>query len=562
MQAISFLQFETAGLRVRVLAGPLEAVDTCPVLVGEGWTVAVHPFPQGATVVPLLYAPEEPPPARPVQFLEQTRYRVQVEGKIPRARFDLRLNAQSGQFHSEAAPEATTFAGSLTWGDFVGWSTLEVCLDEDTCGQLPVEVRARKLDYRTHYRQMLDDLAEQTAALLADLHSPTALPWGRSRPDRRSAYLDYLWLRHLFAPQRLPRYLAALVRRPQRCLVRQQEWRDAAQVTTIGPTTLERLAVQAEQLVPSPVAVPLTARLRGRLPRRLWVEQTEVTTNTPANRFVVYFLCLLLQCTEEVATALAAAGEKEWAEECAAWQRNLAPFLASRMFAELPPAPPKPEMWPLLARQDGYRELATAYRELCWVGRVDWEGPAFTVGCREVARLYEWWCFFQLLAALRRRFGRPVTACDFVELAEDRLRLRLRPGASVTLGNDDIRLFYQRTYAPGRGSYSVPLRPDFTLKVGERSILVDAKYRLEPAAAFSPEVEDSFVREDLYKMHTYRDAVAGAQAAFILYPGHELCLLAVSGEPVEPGPNFAGVGAIPLRPEPEGTELLERVIWG
>ena len=69
----------------------------------------------------------------------------------------------------------------------------------------------------------------------------------------------------------------------------------------------------------------------------------------------------------------------------------------------------------------------------------------------------------------------------------------------------------------------------------------------------------TFKRRDIYKMHTYRDAIPAAGSAWILYPGSQFRFFAVprSGVPsgghlvLSPGElptKLEGVGAIPLAP--------------
>ncbi|WP_273627309.1 nuclease domain-containing protein, partial [Pseudomonas aeruginosa] len=51
----------------------------------------------------------------------------------------------------------------------------------------------------------------------------------------------------------------------------------------------------------------------------------------------------------------------------------------------------------------------------------------------------------------------------------------------------------------------------------------DAKYRLHWLTSLEDAQDDeaSFVRADMYKMHTYRDAITDMKAAFVVYPGTE-----------------------------------------
>lgn len=70
----------------------------------------------------------------------------------------------------------------------------------------------------------------------------------------------------------------------------------------------------------------------------------------------------------------------------------------------------------------------------------------------------------------------------------------------------------------------------------------------------------SFVRGDVYKMHTYRDALAGVHSAWVLYPGEEFRFFPT--EHAE-SPGTFGVGVIPLQPTLAATDLissLERIL--
>jgi predicted component of viral defense system (DUF524 family) len=101
----------------------------------------------------------------------------------------------------------------------------------------------------------------------------------------------------------------------------------------------------------------------------------------------------------------------------------------------------------------------------------------------------------------------------------------------------------------------VRLRPDITLRAADgRLHLFDAKLKVDFRRAVDAEDSDdageppdTFKREDLYKMHAYRDAL-GADSVWVLYPG----LDGAASEYPTPwalgAGTFQGVGAIALRP--------------
>jgi predicted component of viral defense system (DUF524 family) len=562
LKAIS-LQFQNPDLKL-TLALPDEGEGAGPeVSLGEGWSVRLGEGEPGPAAI--RWEPDVPWPGRPVQMAEQTAYAVQVEGRVERRRFDLRLNAQSGFFRSFSRREATSFGGTLSWGNFVGWSRLEVAVDGRVQGALPVEVRSLKLDYRSDFRAMLEDLTSQLAALIFDAFRPTAVPTAWTEPGPRTAALDALWLRFLLAPERLPAAFARIAREPRRETRREYLWQDLSRVVQVGPQTVQALVASPERLVPRPhraaIAPGLPRSLGDRAPQELRVERLDITLDTPENRLVKHTLerlaDLAVTLLGPLKTELEREGEagkgpgwKALLAELSGWIQALDGMRRSGFLAEVgrwagPLAALPPRVW----RQDGYREFAQAWQMLHLTGRVIWEEMAHYLAAdlRDMATLYEWWGLFQLWGALRAAAG-PLETGDFIDPVGEAWRVRLRPGPVARAG--EVTLFYQRPFPRGRGSYSVDLRPDFTLQVGPRLFLFDTKYRAETAEEFgqTPTGERTFERDDLYKMHTYRDAITDAAAAFVLYPGDERRLLPAEGSSDTLSPSFTGVGVLPLRP--------------
>lgn len=552
------LRFQTPDLTL-TLFSPDEGEEGKQVIeLGEGWSLHWMEGDSGPGTI--RFDPDTAWPGRPVQLAEQTLYAVQVEGRVERHRFDLRLNAQSGFFHSFSRKGATTFSGTLNWGNFVGWSRLDVVVDGRLLSSLPVEVRSIKMDYRTDFRAMLDDLTAQWAALIFNAFGPVAVPTVWREPGPRTAALDALWLRTLLAPDRLPAAFARIVGEPWREPHREYRWQDLSQVVQVGTRTVQDLVAHPEWLAPVPpcfVRPPgLPAVLGDRAPTQLRVERMESTLDAPENRLVKDLLGRLKDLATDLLRQLGGRGKetenRQLVLEFQNWIGMLEVMQQTGFLGEIgrgrgaePPITIPPRMW----RQDGYREFAQAWQGLHLIGRVVWEDftDYLASDVRDMATLYEWWALFQLLETLRTVAG-PLELQDFIEWDGEIWRIRLRPGP-VARGAG-WTLFYQRTFPGGRGSYSIDLRPDFTLEVDSRLFLFDAKYRAETAEEFGqPSAgERTFERGDLYKMHTYRDAIAGAVAAFVLYPGDEKRLLAADGTVGAWGPSFTGVGAWPLRP--------------
>jgi hypothetical protein len=121
-----------------------------------------------------------------------------------------------------------------------------------------------------------------------------------------------------------------------------------------------------------------------------------------------------------------------------------------------------------------------------------------------------------------------------------------------------VELLYNRRFQKSKGdysSYSLGLQPDYTLHIeteeGVKFIHFDAKYRSElqikdmNAYDFEDEEQQKRVYKlaDIYKMHTYKDAIKNTLGAYVLYPGHECKIFKENPSSIIPS-----VGAFPLTP--------------
>jgi predicted component of viral defense system (DUF524 family) len=229
----------------------------------------------------------------------------------------------------------------------------------------------------------------------------------------------------------------------------------------------------------------------------------------------------------------------------------------------------------VLLRRDGYRECLQVYRLLHIARAPIFDRLQDAIDNRRIDQLYEFWCFFRLAEELAKILGNPQQPL-FSALESDEGGLRY--GLSANLGNG-YQLVYNRTFKHGEGSYSVSLRPDFSLMKGKQLRLVfDSKFRFDDddisqlskpleeemdKSAQEGNIERLAKHADICKMHTYRDALK-CRAAVVLFPGKEgdgifydknegkleccVTLRALTRHIIK-GESWEGVGALPLVPE-------------
>ncbi len=336
--------------------------------------------------------------------------------------------------------------------------------------------------------------------------------------------------------------------------------------------------------------------LPGRsLPARITVARTEETLDTPANRFIKFALTRWRDTAVDIGDALRrekpSAPVTRGLREVEALTNRLDGLLSEELFREVGPLTQFPAGDQVLQKREGYRDLFRTYVQFEAAAVLSWQGgeDVYGAGQRDVATLYEFWVFLQLAGTVAKICQRSFDLSGLVEVNPDHLGVGLRRGRQTVVSGSVARLgrtlhaelWFNRSFgARGTGapSWTRPMRPDCSLRIsidretsapfkeGEEVWLhFDAKYRVEDLGElFGDEaraddeageaVGDQVAidtggeskRDDLLKMHAYRDAIRRSVGAYVLYPGTERedCRLYHEILP--------GLGAFALRPTEHG----------
>jgi len=193
----------------------------------------------------------------------------------------------------------------------------------------------------------------------------------------------------------------------------------------------------------------------------------------------------------------------------AAWRDGL-PWLAA--------VPPRDEL-PAPPRSERHRVFARCLAQLQGAGPTLRLDAALRVSLWDSPTLYERWCALEVAQALG---GGDASAAALLS----------GRGVSLALGGVEMGVEVQRRFG---ALLPTAFRPDLTVSRGERRVHLDAKYRLDPARG-----DGAVVRDELVKMHAYRDAIPGSVGAYALFPGR-------ASEALDGRDARGGVGALPLR---------------
>jgi predicted component of viral defense system (DUF524 family) len=495
--------------------------------------------------------------------------------------------------------------GRFRFVNYLGSAWIEAAV----AGQPPVrvsfEVASPKLDYEQEYRSMVETIGEECQQLLLEWGTPAALNLAVDPAKQTQTVLEqFLFLRHVLGPDKLDLYLEIIARRSHSRLQRELEWKPFG---TADPVFLSQ-----DPLRRGRGWQPYCGRI---LPADMQAERKFDSADTPPNRFVKFALQGFRELCESVLHAKrsgkpAFAPDDAVALEATSMLLSLDALLALPLFDDVGELKRIPFESTALQRREGYREILLAWLMLEAAAQLDWPGreDAYDGTTRDVATLYEYWLYFLLVRAFRDRLGMspeqdPLAKVDgalpFCCRAEHgRLAINLRQGEAsfsrFRWQKDGrglrVHFFYNRSFGRKgigqRGSYSKTFRPDYTLVIipeefdqadwsaAERAaesagriayLHFDAKYRGEnlPGLFGTAENEDdepedtrsratgTVKRVDLYKMHTYNEAIRRTVGAYVLYPG--LVLQADEASRYERYHEIVpGMGAFAVRPAKQG----------
>lgn len=551
----------------------------------------------------------------PLQLREDAEYLVDIVLPLSRSECEAKwqedptwpLRPRLRRYYRTEPPKrwaseggGTRLTGRLSFGSHVGVADLSL----PNLPPLVLEVACTKIGYFDDFRSLLDAIADEMTELLLQVDAPTFSRFDYSEFTRRNPLLLLFHLRKILSDDWLPSAVETILRSPQSTVTTERRITPIAAAQHSAP---DLVAAEVGQHALRPGG-PLASLFNGFTPETLPESLSMETWDTAENRYVKAFLEDLLQETEALRMRLERARKPASVREALNWSTQIGDWLSHPLWRSVGPMRFMPANSQVLQKRQGYREVLTAAVRLELGLSLQWEdgfSPDESVDgdLRPISKLYEYWCFFMLRSALRQVCGPELESRGLVAQRQDGLALVLargresrvpfvysmagRPAARVTL-------FYNRSFGAQTarrrwdGSYSAGFSPDYSVLIvvghGDTARLhwlhFDAKYRLDfnqwqdQLADTTAEIEedlmaavgadegesvragatdDAYTRSDLYKMHTYRDALLGSRGSYLMYPGTgqaETVFIRYPGASYGTASHdVPGVGAFQLRPQ-------------
>jgi predicted component of viral defense system (DUF524 family) len=417
------------------------------------------------------------------------------------------------------------------------------------CSPLRVEVISPKFptakSHLDFYQNLLDDLFARAARIPFTISAQTGRGVAESHRPPTPLFVLHFICQSALALQTALNIIKA---NPHRVLGDFPARVPLAEAKEANVDVLTNILYENDNWVPAKGFL-LANRLGGYAPERVWQRLSEETLDTPENRFVLDFL-------RELSGGIDGLPAQRWWSNVAPERQSIVYEMSSLlrqsishpMFRNVGALQVIPLHSQVMLRREGYRDLMILWQLFHQARRPLFEPLRHMIDVRDIATLYETWVFFALVDEIAEITGE--APAINLQILDD---TGLAWGARARFGHSGDLL-----YNANRSSYSIPLRPDFSWIQGDQTLMVlDAKFRLDLRKLANPDDEtpkSAAKRTDLYKMHTYRDAL-GVQAAVSVYPGDESVFYDISKRRIADATlgevlsgNLVGIGAIAMKP--------------
>ena len=398
------------------------------------------------------------------------------------------------------------YLGTISPNIYVGTLALQLLKDDKEIGNVSVEVRSVKANYRNEYRDMLELITEKCTDLLMQANSPVSHNFETDfDKDNETLYQKFAFIKSIIATDEFANSVHRIVSSPVTQWKETAEQKDIRNIRRFKNSNIKELIAGSNRTY-LPENHYLHQYGLQSLPDKLTSMRKSDTVDTPENRFVKYALESFLKFCSDINKK--ATKESRLFYESGLLEKELESFLHHSVFKEIS----RPETLrlnsPVLQRKEGYREVLRVWLMFDLAAKLVWRGgeDVYSGGKKDIATLYEYWLFFKLLDLFKAIFDiEPKEVSELIKETADGLNLQLKQGTHTALNGVfdigtrqlNIRFNYNRSFSgqndyPHSGSWTTTMRPDYTLsfwplEISEKDaelqelivhIHFDAKYKI------------------------------------------------------------------------------------
>nr|WP_300311456.1 DUF2357 domain-containing protein [Halomonas sp.] len=473
----------------------------------------------------------------------------------------------------------TRLMGSINLENSVGLTRFDVRDDHGkVLFALDAEVFPQKLDYKDDFPAMLDEITEILYSLAFDAFTKT---FASTKPRSTYRQLTSEWL-NLFKAlyHSLEQSLDTLLHSPKSDLRKESRVKPIHRVKRVTSRAIKAASQRPDRYCRGGgLQVADGVQLS-----HLSEQHKRISYDTQENRFVAWAITDIMRQIQRAIQHLS--GKKGLDQqrirfEVEALERSkshLRRRLRGPVLSEVGTFNHQMFFSTALTMAPGYKEFYHRFL-LLRKGLAMAEHPLFKMDYKDIATIYEYWCFLKTVSLLRESPKYDLASNDIVKLEHNRFKVSLKKGKCSGVNfvqrgtGDDISIYFNRSFKRDSYTYTFDQRPDqfiefsrngFGRGKGKKSfkVVMDAKYRFDRESVGYPSSTTPYgpPLDTIAQLHRYRDAILWEQGqdetvkvanksigGVILfpYPGDEQNFVE---HPFYKSIDKVNIGAIPLQP--------------
>lgn len=447
-------------------------------------------------------------------FYEQQRYEIVVEPAEGHTAEFWHENYNVRKSVTTVGRKSSMLSGILNFGNEIGFSDLVIRIDGKNYLKVTIEVFPSKISYKEDYKAIVADVTAEVYNLVFDFLKKTYESYGISDHQSSSPVEFYAIINKIY--QEFLKAADMVIARPHHVLEAEHVVLPAHKVRQTDGQTIRWMERHPDRTVRTE---------RGIQTDRVMAVRRYVTYDTKENRLTKYMFqstAIRLEHFKQQYTKLDRPTDVDVINNIDTMIRSIQRRCNTGFMQDVTAMPMNSGMSLVFSMAPGYRDL---YRYYLMLQRgLSISGNVFNISVKDLAALYEYWCFIKLNSLMKDRYE--MVSQDIIKTYGNGLFVSLVKGQNSRVkyrnpeNGEQITLSYNPSESKGP---TVSQRPDNVLSLEKKGAQVryeyvfDAKYRINPAE------EGSYYRkyykspgpqeDDINTMHRYRDAIVYNQQA-------------------------------------------------
>ena len=466
-------------------------------------------------------------------FFEQQRYELIIEPSDGREVEFWHENYNIRKNITATGRSKTLLTGEINFGNDIGYSDLYIKVDGRDYLKLTIEVFPSKISYKEDYKAIIADVTGEVYSLVFDFLKKTYESFDVSSSKQSSPVEFFAIIQKIYKE-----YISAadmILRNPHHQLLTDHEILPWYKIKQTDGSTIRWLEKHPQNVVQNHTGNSL------RCYKALAVKK-HVTYDTKENRLTKYMLLQTAVKLDSFRKSYCRIGNADEVviENITKMINSIQRRVNTGFMREVTATAGNSGMSLVFSMAPGYREIYKYY--LLLQHGLSISGSLFNLSVKDIAVLYEYWCFIKLNSLMKRKYQ--LLSLDIIRTSGNGLYLALRKGTTsrVKYLNPKTGEKIVLSYNPSKQNLpTISQKPDTILRLEKHGsstdyeFVFDAKYRINPAEPGSdyyntiaktpgPEIDTINI------MHRYRDAIVYQNeatpyertmfGAYVLFPYH------------------------------------------